>query len=184
MEGAARGPARQRVQSDRMLIRDESADDSAAVHSLNVAAFQTPAEADLILALRQVARPLVSLVAEADGTIVGHIMFTPVALSGHPDRRMMGLGPMAVAPAHQRRGIGSELVRAGLERCRQLGYGAVAVLGHAAYYPRFGFTPSSGFKIDCEYDVPPEVFMVVELQRNYLYGASGTIKYHPAFAGV
>jgi putative acetyltransferase len=167
-----------------MMIRDESADDSAAVHSLNVAAFATPAEADLVLVLRQDARPLVSLVAEEDGTIVGHIMFTRVELSGHPDRRMMGLGPMAVAPEHQRRGIGSQLVRTGLERCRVLGYGAVVVLGHPEYYPRFGFTPSSGFKIGCEYDVSPEDFMVVELQRNYLYGASGTVKYHPAFAGV
>jgi putative acetyltransferase len=167
-----------------MLIRDEAEHDRVAVHDVNVAAFETPAEADLVDVLRRQARPLVSIVAEDDRTIVGHILFSPVMLSGRSELRMMGLGPMAVVPGQQRKGIGSLLVRAGLEQCRELGFGAVVVLGHPEYYPRFGFVPSAQFHIGCEYDVPAEVFMVIELQPDYLDGVSGTVKYHSAFAGL
>jgi putative acetyltransferase len=170
------------------LIRSEERKDWAAVHAVNESAFGTPAEANLVDALRDQAQPIVSLVGEDtsayDGIIVGHIMFSPVSLPGHPALRMMGLAPMAVAPAHQRNGIGSALVRAGLEQCRKLGFGAVVVLGHPAYYPRFGFAPSTRFGIGCEYDVPEEVFMVVELDAGVLRGASGKVKYHPAFSAL
>lgn len=111
-------------------------------------------------------------------------MFSPVSLSGHPGLKIMGLAPMAVLPVNQNKGIGSALVRAGLERCKDLGFGAVVVLGHPKYYPRFGFLPSSHFGIGCEYDAPEEAFMVVELQPGYLRGSSGTIKYHAAFKNV
>jgi putative acetyltransferase len=94
----------------------------------------------------------------------------------------MGLAPMAVLPARQRQGIGSALVRDGLGRCRELGYEAVVVLGHPGYYPRFGFVPASRFGIGCEYDVPAEVFMALELVPGALRGKPGTIRYHPAFA--
>jgi putative acetyltransferase len=164
-----------------MLIRAEEPRDWAAVHAVNVSAFETSEEASLVDALREHARPLVSLIAEDDGAIVGHIMFSPVSLAGHPSLKIMGLAPMAVAAKHQRKGIGSALVRAGLEQCAQLGFGAVVVLGHPAYYPRFGFLPSTRCGIGCEYDVPEEVFMVVELQDGFLRGASGKVKYHAAF---
>jgi putative acetyltransferase len=167
-----------------MLIRPEEHHDRAAVHAVNVAAFETSVEAGLVDALRQQATPLVSLVAEHNGAIVGHILFSPVSLSGHPSLRIMGLAPMAVAPANQRTGIGSALIRAGLEQCTQLGAGAVVVLGHPAYYPRFGFLSSARFSIGCEYDVPEDVFMVAELQPGFLHGASGTIQYHAAFGSV
>ena len=167
-----------------MLIRAEERRDWAAVHAVNVSAFETPAEANLVDALREQAQPLVSLIAEDNGAIVGHIMFSPVSLSGRPALKIVGLAPMAVAPAHQRKGIGSALVRAGLEQCKQLGFGAVVVLGHPAYYPRFGFSSSTRFGIGCEYEVPEEVFMVVELQAGFLRGASGKIKYHSAFSNV
>jgi putative acetyltransferase len=148
---------------------------------MNAAAFETPLEANLVDALRQQAQPLISLVAEDDGAIVGHILFSPVSLAGYGDVKIMGLGPMAVAPDHQREGIGSALVCAGLDRCKQLGFGAVVVLGHPEYYPRFGFLPSSRFGIGCEYEVPEEVFMVMELQLDYLRGRAGTIRYHAGF---
>lgn len=128
--------------------------------------------------------PLVSLIAEDHGAILGHIMFSPVSLFGHPALRIMGLAPMAVAPEHQRKGIGSSLVRAGLNQCKQLGFGAVVVLGHPAYDPRFGFLSSARFGIGCECEVPEEVFMVVELQAAFLEGASGKVKYHSAFRDV
>ena len=165
-----------------MLIRAEEQRDWAAVYAVNVSAFETPAEAKLVDALRDQAQPLVSLIAEEGGAIVGHIMFSPVSLAGHAALRIMGLAPMAVAPEHQRKGIGSALVRAGLEQCKQLDFGAVVVLGHSAYYPRFGFSPSARFGISCEYDVPDEVFMAVELQADFLRDASGKVKYHAAFS--
>ena len=167
-----------------MLVRAEEQRDWPAVHAVNVSAFETPAEANLVDALREQAQPLVSLIAEDNGAIVGHIMFSPVSLSGHPGLKIMGLAPMAVAPAHQRKGIGSALVRAGLEQCQQLGFGAVVVLGHPTYYPRFGFSSSARFGIGCEYEVPEEVFMVVELEAGCLRGASGKVRYHAAFSNV
>lgn len=167
-----------------MQIRVEKEDDRDAVHAVNQSAFETRAEADLVDALREQARPMVSLVAEDNGTVIGHIMFSPVTLSGHPDLMAMGLAPMAVAPEHQRKGVGSALVLAGLEQCRQLGTTAVVVLGHPRYYPRFGFTPSSRFGIDSEYEVPEEVFMALELQPEALKGVSGRVKYHAAFSDL
>jgi putative acetyltransferase len=167
-----------------MLIRAEAQGDWLAVHAVNVSAFETPAEANLVDALREQAQPFVSLVAEDNGAIVGQIMFSPVSLPGHPALRIMGLAPMAVAPEHQRAGIGSALVRAGLEQCRQLGFGAVVVLGHPAFYPRFGFSPSTRFGIGCEYEVREDVFMAVELQAGFLRGASGKVKYHAAFSNL
>ncbi len=164
-----------------MRVREEEKRDRDSVHALNVAAFETPAEADLVDALREQARPVLSLVAEEAAGIVGHIMFTPVSLTGHNDRRIMGLAPMAVAPERQRKGIGSALVRAGLEQCRDLGFGAVVVLGHPSFYPRFGFQPAARFGVACEYDAPTEAFMLVELVPGHMRGASGTAQFNPAF---
>ncbi|MEX0724892.1 MAG: N-acetyltransferase, partial [Planctomycetaceae bacterium] len=86
--------------------------------------------------------------------------------------------------SHQRQGIGTALVTAGLERCREAGYDAVVVLGHRGFYPRFGFVPASRFEIRSEYDVPDEVFMIAELRPHALDGASGVIRSHPAFKDV
>lgn len=167
-----------------MLIRAEQESHISTVHSLNASTFQRSAEADLVDALRRQAHPIVSLVAERETIVVGHILFSPVSLDGWPDLKIMGLGPMAVASQHQRSGIGSALVRAGLEQCKRLGVSAVVVLGHPEYYPRFGFLPSMRFNIQSEYNVPEEAFMVVELEPGVLRGRSGRIKYHPAFSRV
>jgi putative acetyltransferase len=167
-----------------VLILPEVPKDYAEVYAVNIAAFDTPAEAKLVEVLRVEAHPYVSLVANEVGEIVGHVLFTPVELSGHAHLKIMGLGPVAVMPEKQGRGIGSALIKAGLERCKEIDYGAVVVLGHKGYYPRFGFTPSVRFGIGCEYDVPEEVFMVIELVPGYLQGAQGIIHYHPAFKDV
>jgi putative acetyltransferase len=151
---------------------------------VNLTAFKTSAEANLVDLLRQQAQPNVSLVADDRGVIVGHILFTPVTLTDRPELRIIGLAPMAVVPAGQRQGIGSALVREGLDRCRQLGFGAVVVLGHVEYYPRFGFSPAARFGLSCEYDVPEDVFMALELAPGFLTGKAGTIRYHPAFSSV
>jgi putative acetyltransferase len=165
-------------------VRPEGPSDFAAVHALNLSAFPSPVEAELVDTLREQATPLVSLVAQVAGTIVGHILFSPVTLAGRPDLHLMGLGPMAVAATQRGRGIGSALVRAGLARCRSIGTVAVVVLGHPDYYPRFGFRPASEFGIGSEYDVPTEVFMALELVPDALSGAYGTVGYHQAFADL
>lgn len=165
-----------------MLIRAEQDRDLDAISSVNTAAFPSDAEAVLVKALRKEANPIISLVAELDDSVVGHIMFSPVSLSNHADIDIMGLAPMAVNPAQQGSGIGSALVRAGLEQCIALGYSAAVVLGHPTYYPRFGFCPSSRFNIDSEYEVAEELFMAIELSAESLSGKTGRVKYHPAFS--
>lgn len=167
-----------------MQIRLEQPADIAAVYAVNQAAFGSSNEAALVDALRGQAEPIISLVAEDAGWIIGHICFSPVTLSGHVEMTIMGLAPMAVLPTRQRRGIGSALVRSGLDRCRQVGCAAVVVLGHPEYYLRFGFVPASRFGIRCEYDVPDDVFMTLEFQTGILNGKAGTIRYHAAFAHV
>lgn len=167
-----------------MVIRAEEGRDWAAVHAVNAFAFETSAEARLVARLRQEAQPVVSLVAEDEGEILGHVIFSPVSRSGHAHLKILGLGPMAVLPAHQRKGIGSALVCAGLEQGKQLGFGAIVLVGHPEFYSRFGFQPASRFGIACEFDVPEEAFMAIELESGFLADASGTIKYHAAFSEV
>jgi putative acetyltransferase len=167
-----------------MFIRYEKPGDYAAVHAVNSSAFETSAEADLVDVLRKEVQPVISLVAEQDDQIAGHILFSPAIMPGFGYLKIMGLGPMAVKSEYQNQGIGSALVRQGLEACRRAGFGAVIVLGHTWFYPRFGFIPSVKFGIRSEYDVPEEAFMVIELTTGYLKGVSGIIKYHPAFNNV
>lgn len=167
-----------------MDIRYESDGDKDGIRKVNQAAFETAAEASLVDLLREKSRDIISLVAEKDGKIIGHILFSPVKLAAHPDLMLAGLAPMSVLPEWQNQGIGSDLVRKGLEECRQHHYGAVVVLGHPHYYPRFGFLPSTRFGIKSEYDVPEEVFMILELEPGYLENAEGIIKYHEVFSEI
>jgi len=164
-----------------MRIRAQTADDDSAVWQVNKSAFPTPVEAGLVERLRTEADPVVSLVAEDDEGVLGHILFSPVSLSADPDFFAMGLAPMAVMPNRQRQGIGAALIREGLEACRQLGCRAVFVLGHPDYYPRFGFVAASRFGIECQFEVPDEAFMALELEPGALKGLAGKMHYHPAF---
>ena len=165
-----------------MWVREEMLSDREAVRAVNVAAFESELEADLVDALREQVEPLVSLVVEEDDMIVGHILFSPVSIENHPEMPLMGLAPMAVEPSRQGQGIGTAMLRVGLERCAELGAAAVVVLGHPAFYPRFGFVPASQYSIVSEYDAPDEAFMVLELQPGALDGVEGLVRFHPAFA--
>ena len=165
-------------------IRSETDDDKTAVYDLNAAAFPTETEARLVDALRESASEYISQVAVEDQNVVGHIMFTPVTLDPFEDLRLMGLAPMAVSPSLQRGEIGSELVKTGLLRCTESDVGAVAVLGHPQYYPRFGFRPASRWGIKSEYEVPGEVFMMMELSPGYLQGYQGIIRYDAVFGDI
>ena len=169
---------------DRPVVRSEAPADQDAIRRVNRAAFATAAEAQLVDALRAQADPFFSLVAELDGEPVGHIAFSPVELDAVRSLKLVGLGPMAVLPERQRQGIGSALVHAGCAQCREAGAVAVVVLGHPQFYPRFGFVPARRFGIDCEYEVPDEAFMLLELVPGALSGRSGRVRYHPAFASV
>ena len=173
-----------------VTIRLEQDGDAAPIRGVHLAAFDTPSEAALVDALREHGASIVSLVAVDADLIVGHILFSPITVDGQ-DSQMLGLAPMAVRPERQRQGIGSALVRAGLEASRRRGAAAVVVVGHAAFYPRFGFAPASRFGLRCEYDVPDEVFMALELVSGAILenvqsaGKAGRlVRYHPAFADL
>ena len=165
-----------------IVVRDEAPADAAAVRDVVTRAFEQPAEAKIVDALRAAGKADVALVAECDGRVVGHVLFSPVTLAGAP--AASGLAPLAVAPELQRRGVGTALVRAGLARCRAAGHAFVVVLGSPAYYGRFGFVPADRYRLACEYDVPPGVFQVIELAPDALVGCSGLVRYAPELAIV
>jgi putative acetyltransferase len=169
-----------------MRIRDEQPDDARAIFVVNQEAFGRPDEAALVDALRQAGAAVVSLVAEDEaGEVVGHILFTEVTLEPpRPVADVIALAPVAVRPGLQRGGIGSALIEEGLRRCAKLGYGAAVLLGHPAYYARFGFLPAHRFGLRCEFPAPPEAFMALELAAGGLEGEPALVRYHPAFAAV
>ncbi len=168
-------------------IRPEQPDDYAAIDEVNRLAFGQEAEGRLVATLREADDfdPALSLVAVRDDRVVGHILFSPIAIETEGgDVPAIALAPMAVLPDYQRRGIGSELVREGLEACRRQGHRVVVVLGHPAFYPRFGFTPAIGNGIRCPFDVPDEAFMAMALTPGGLDGIKGVVRYPPAFDQV
>ena len=170
---------------DKIIIRSEQKSDIATIYQINELAFKQPQEGRLVDTLRKKGVETISLVASLDNMLVGHCLFTPVTVEeGSHVVESIALGPVAVLPDYQGQGIGAKLIRAGLEKCRQAGYEAVFVLGHRAYYPRFGFQPTQQFDIRCEFDVPPDLFMAVELQPDALATVQGVVTYHPEFKNV
>ena len=168
-----------------MKIREEELADTEAIWNINADAFETEAEANLVNVLRDSGCPFISLVAETDNKAVGHILFTPVELTGNKNKlKIIGLAPMAILQKYQNKGIGSKLVKKGIEYCKSKDYDAIAVLGHPGYYPKFGFVPSITYGIKSEYEVPDEAFMILELVPNSLKDHQGIIKYHELFNSV
>jgi putative acetyltransferase len=168
-----------------MMIRPERPEDASPVRRVNELAFGQPVEADLVERLRQTCTNSLSLVAE-DATMVGHILFTPVVVESAARRVLgMGLAPMAVVPDRQRQGIGSQLVRRGLDILRERGRPFVVVVGHPAYYPRFGFEPASRHGLASQWEgVPDAAFMVLILDVHAMAGVSGVAKYREEFDEV
>jgi putative acetyltransferase len=168
-------------------IRPEGPEDYAAIYELNRAAFGQEAESILVEKIRRSPDfiPELSLVAVHDRRIVGHVLFSRirVRIQDRPEqeRAILSLAPMAVHPEFQSRGIGSTLVRRGLEIARDLGHKAVVVVGHPDYYPRFGFTPARARGLEAPFPVPDEAFMILELEPHGLDGLRGTLVYPPAF---
>jgi putative acetyltransferase len=167
------------------LARGERPADADAIQRIHAAAFGRPAEADLVRRLRAEADPYLGLVAEAEGCVVAHVAFSPVAIErGRPAHPTLALGPLAVDPPLQRRGVGSALVAAGLRVCAGRGVGLVFVLGHPGYYPRLGFEPAAprGFFYRDAAHAP--AFFVRELVPGAAEGLSGIVRYHCAFEGL
>ena len=162
-------------------IREELPADVTAIRQVNNRVFEQDQEGNIIDALRSNGAALLSLVATLNGQVVGHIMYSPLSvgpLSG------AALGPMAVLPEHQRQGIGSRLIEAGNQKLGEAGCPFIVVLGHADYYPRFGFKPASSHGIRCEWDVPDNVFMVLALNPVKMQGVSGLATYRHEFSTV
>ncbi len=168
-----------------IVVRPEAAADIDAIDAVVRAAFGQPDEAELVAALRRAGDATVSLVATQDDAIIGHVLYSPIRLAAAPPRvRILGLAPMAVRPDRQRAGVGTRLGQAGLAACASSGATALVVLGHADYYPRFGFIPASQFGLRSVYDAPNEAFMALELTPGALAGVSGVVEYAPAFAAL
>jgi putative acetyltransferase len=174
------------VQATSLLtLRSETPKDIPIIHQIHTAAFGRPNEADLVDALRQHNALTISLVAVQDGCLVGHIAFSQVTITAETGTiAALGLAPMAVLPAYQRRGIGFQLVEAGLTACHNTPYRVVVVLGHPHYYPRFGFAPAKPLGIVWEHDAQEEAFMVHELREGALMQTKGMVKYRPEFQAV
>jgi putative acetyltransferase len=164
-------------------MRKEQPQDIPLIHQVNKRAFGQVLEADLVDRLRRNCNDLLSLVAVVGNEIVGHILFSPVTVEGEETTAEgMALAPMAVLPEYQRQGIGSKLVRTGILRLTSSGCGFVIVLGHADYYPLFGFEPASRYGVRSEWEVPDDSFMILVLNESVMQGISGVARYRPEFA--
>lgn len=167
-----------------IVIREEQASDHQRVYEVNRLAFQQEDESRLIEKIRagQNYIPGLSLVAEIDDKIVGHIIFSKIKIVGEDFVcNSLALAPMAVIPGYQKKGIGSRLVEDGLKRAEELGFKSVIVLGHPEYYPRFGFLKASKWGIKRPFEVPDEAFMAIELNGRALDGKSGIVSYPDEF---
>ena len=152
-------------------IREERPNDVAAVRDLNRRAFGQDQESNIVDALRANAAALLPLVATVNDRVVGHIMYSPLSIGGNVTGA--ALGPMAVLLERQRQGIGSKLIEAGNRKLKDAGYPFIIVVGHADYYPRFGFRPAREHGITCEWDVPDDVFMLLVLNQAKMEGFLG-----------
>lgn len=166
------------------VIRAEAPGDAARVRAVHTAAFGQPDEARIVDALRGAVAPLVSLVAERGGRVVGHVLFSPVAIEGASDAPpCCGLGPVGVQPDAQGAGVGAALIRAGLARAREAGFAACFVLGNPAYYARFGFEPAAPRGLHYESEAYDAAFQAQELVPGALAGRRGFVRYPAAFRG-
>lgn len=171
------------------IIRRENESDYKIIESVVEQAFKStgysnPNEHILVAKLRKSSGfiPGLSLVAEVDEKIIGHAMFTRLVIkSDEKEYESLALAPVSVLPSHQKKGVGSALIKEGLKIARELGYKSVIVLGHDTYYPRFGFKPASTWGIKPPFDVADSVFMALELEDGSLSDVKGTVIYPKEF---
>ncbi len=168
------------------VIRSEKPADYSAITKINDSAFGQKNEGQLVIDLRtqDVFKSKLSLVADLNGKLIGHILFYPTTITPNNEHTSLILAPLAVDPDYQNQGIGSKLVVVGIEAVREFGYSSINVLGHPKYYPRFGFQKASKWNIRLPFDVPDDAYMVLELQPNALARISGTVTLPAAFEKV
>lgn len=183
MKGDSRSLTLEVRRKNMIKIREEEPQDTPVIREVNIRAFGQGQEAAIVDRLRQNCDNVLSLVAIVENQVVGHILFSPATIESE-DRtiRGMGLAPMAVLPEYQRQGIGSELVRTGIEELKSRQCPFIIVLGHAEYYPRFGFERTSRYGIRSEWEVPDDAFMILILNESEIQGISGVARYRPEFA--
>ena len=166
-----------------VVIRQEAADDLETIQAVHRLAFDGDEESRLVDALRAEGWVRASLVAEAEGRVIGHIMFSDLPILT-PDATIpaLSLAPLAVIPGKQRQGVGSALVREGLQFCRTHRHQIVVVLGHPKFYPRFGFSAKLTERLKSPFS--GEAFMAMELVPGALDGLEGKVRYPPPFGLV
>jgi len=164
-------------------IRAEQPQDAAAVRRVLMSAFPSPAEADLVEQLRAGGKMAVSLVAESEDVIIGHVAFSRVSFAPPLDYLAYGLGPLAVMPGHERHAAGRRLVQNGLAACRALDAWMVVVLGDVGYYSRFGFAPASRHGLLNEFGAA-DTFMVFMLKARAHPPPATLVKYAPEFTAL
>jgi putative acetyltransferase len=166
------------------VVRLEKPDDAAAVREVHRLAFERADEGQLVDALRAGGHARLALVAEEDGHVIGHILFSDLIIVTPQGRvSALALAPLAVIPSRQRHGIGSSLVRDGLRLCAEQGHRVVIVLGYPGYYPRFGFSAELARRLSSPYS-GTDSFMALELVAGALEGVAGDVQYPPPFAAL
>jgi predicted N-acetyltransferase YhbS len=172
-----------------IVIRQETEKDYEITETVVETAFKNEDHSDhkeqfLVAKLRKsnVFVPELTLVAETNEEIVGHIMLTKLLIKdGEMEYESLAMAPVSVIPEYQNRGIGSQLIRQSIKKSKEMGFNSVIVLGHEKYYPRFGFRPASKWEIKAPFEIPDKSFMALELEVGSLDGVKGTVVYGKEF---
>jgi len=172
------------IRTETAVDREEQ-ESQESIYDLHLTAFGRKVEPELVGKIRATENyiPELSLVAVNEDKIVGHLLFSIITIESEgKEIPVLALSVISVLPEYQKKGIGTKLIKRGLEECRRLGHNVVIVIGHSSYYPRFGFVPASGYGLSVPFEAPDEAVMAAELTPGALNGISGTIQYPPEFA--
>lgn len=168
-----------------MRLEDATAADAAAIRKVHIAAFETEAEADLVEQAGACGADLVSIIARLGSSVVGHLLVTPVTVrpgEGQATWTATAIGPIGVVPSSQGDGVGTVLMRAGIDHCRTLGFHAIFLLGEPAYYSRFDFVPAHELGYSCKWDEAGDAFMVLQFVPDAATAhGPGRVAYHEIF---
>ncbi len=170
-----------------IIIRKETPDDFQQVARVIEMAFRQKNEAVLVEKLRHNINynANLSIVAEYNGNVIGHILFFPIVIrKGETSMASLALAPLSVSPEFQKMGVGGRLTQEGLRKAREIGFTSVIVLGHPEYYSSFGFVPARQWGITAPFEVPEDALMGIELEEDALKNAAGVVEYPQEFSEV